>query len=310
MRPTTEGWIFLASGFAVLLAAVNTGNNLLYLVLATMLSMVALSGILSELALRGTRVQRRLDEPAFAGRVTRGRWCVSRRAGWSPGLALRLEELRGPHLELDQRAAAILLYVRAGQRQDLPAGWLFSRRGRHRLRGVRVSTTWPFGIFVKSSNLLLSEDVVVFPEPREHELVRVPGTTVGGVRTQRPQRGGDGDFLGLSEHRPGEDPRRIHWRSSARLARLVSVERSQSPRSGRVEVWVQQPGAGTRGERWMLFEEQLSRAAFALCEGARDGSEVVLHLFGHAPVVVCDRRGLYRSLEALALARLDGQEAA
>jgi len=309
VRPTTEGWIFLASGFAVLLAAVNTGNNLLYLVLATMLSMVALSGILSELALRGLRVRRRIDEPAFARRASHGRWCMSRSSGWSPGLALRLEELVGPHLELDERAVANVLCLRQGQRQDVPACWVFSRRGRHRLKGVRVSTTWPFGIFVKSSNFPLHQEVVVFPEPRDHAVVRTAGSTVGSLEELRPQRGGDGDFLGLREYQRGEDPRRVHWRTSARLGRLVAVERARSPRAGRIEVWIKHPGRGELMERRLSFEDQLSRATYALTEGVAGGSEVRLHLPDGGLCIARDPAGLYRSLGVLATAILDEEAA-
>ncbi|MBN93286.1 MAG: hypothetical protein CL928_04330 [Deltaproteobacteria bacterium] len=300
VRPTTEGWIFLVSAGAVLLAAVNTGNNLLYLVLATMLSMVALSGILSELAIRGTRVRRRLHEPAFAGRTTRGSWSVSRPTGWGPGLGLRLQELRGPHLELDERGVGMVLYLSKGQRQTVPACWSFSRRGRHRLRGVRVSTTWPFGIFVKSSDFALSQDVVVFPEPLEHALVRTPGDDRGSLEARSPQAGGDGDFLGLREHAPGEDPRRVHWRSSARLGRLVSIERAQSSVEGRIEVRVRQPGPGSQMERSQALEVELSRATFALCEGIQRGSEVRVQLPDGGWRTVSDRGGLFRVLEGLA----------
>ncbi|MBW2401796.1 MAG: DUF58 domain-containing protein, partial [Deltaproteobacteria bacterium] len=44
--------------FGVGFAALNTGNNLLYLVLSLMLAFLVLSGVMSESALRGIRVRR------------------------------------------------------------------------------------------------------------------------------------------------------------------------------------------------------------------------------------------------------------
>ena len=70
LRPTRAGWIFFLLTFGVGFAALNTGNNLLYLVLALMLSFLVLSGVLSESALRGIRVRRRLPAEIFAERPT------------------------------------------------------------------------------------------------------------------------------------------------------------------------------------------------------------------------------------------------
>ena len=67
LRPTRAGWVFFALVFGVGFAALNTGNNLLYLVLSLMLSFLVLSGVLSESALRGIQVRRRLPRQIYAG---------------------------------------------------------------------------------------------------------------------------------------------------------------------------------------------------------------------------------------------------
>ena len=67
LRPTRAGWSFFVLTFGVGFAALNTGNNLLYLVLSQMLAFLVLSGILSEAALRGIRVERELPRDIFAG---------------------------------------------------------------------------------------------------------------------------------------------------------------------------------------------------------------------------------------------------
>ena len=67
LRPTRAGWCFFLITFGVGFAALNTGNNLLYLVLSLMLAFLVLSGVLSEAALRGVRVRRRLPRELFAG---------------------------------------------------------------------------------------------------------------------------------------------------------------------------------------------------------------------------------------------------
>ena len=66
LRATRAGWCFIAIIFGVGFAALNTGNNLLYLVLALMLAFLVLSGLLSEASLRGLRVERHLPRELFA----------------------------------------------------------------------------------------------------------------------------------------------------------------------------------------------------------------------------------------------------
>ena len=72
LRPTRAGWSFFALTFGVGFAALNTGNNLLYLVLSLMLAFLVLSGVLSESALRGIALRRRAAARALRGARRRG----------------------------------------------------------------------------------------------------------------------------------------------------------------------------------------------------------------------------------------------
>ena len=67
-RLTREGRAFLFITVGVGLAAVNTGNNLLFLVLGLLLSLLLVSGVLSDLALWRLQIKRNLPTRLFAGR--------------------------------------------------------------------------------------------------------------------------------------------------------------------------------------------------------------------------------------------------
>jgi uncharacterized protein (DUF58 family) len=64
---TREGLIYLAIVLVLGVAALNTGNNLLFIVVAAMLAAVLVSGIASALVLRGLELQVGLPEHVFAG---------------------------------------------------------------------------------------------------------------------------------------------------------------------------------------------------------------------------------------------------
>ena len=80
LHATRAGWCFVVIVFGVGFAALNTGNNLLYLILSFMLSFLVLSGVFSESALRGVRIRRRLPRDGrssgstgrFRARLQRG----------------------------------------------------------------------------------------------------------------------------------------------------------------------------------------------------------------------------------------------
>src|ERR1700704_5177545 len=67
-RLTREGMIYLGAVLVVALAALNTGNNLLFMILACLLAGVLISGLLSRLVLSGVDVRLELPEHIFAGR--------------------------------------------------------------------------------------------------------------------------------------------------------------------------------------------------------------------------------------------------
>ena len=67
-RVTKEGVVYLGGVFVVAMAALNTGNNLLFMVLACLLAGILISGIISQLVLSGIEVRLVLPEHIFAGR--------------------------------------------------------------------------------------------------------------------------------------------------------------------------------------------------------------------------------------------------
>ncbi|HEX4385918.1 MAG TPA: hypothetical protein VH083_23335, partial [Myxococcales bacterium] len=64
---TRAGRWYTALTVGIGLAAINTGNNLLFLVLGLLLASIIVSGILSEQSLKGVKLERRLPPSATAG---------------------------------------------------------------------------------------------------------------------------------------------------------------------------------------------------------------------------------------------------
>jgi uncharacterized protein (DUF58 family) len=224
LKVTRTGRTYLVVTFGVGLGALNTGNNLLYLVLGLLLSMVVVSGVLSERCLRHLRVRRLGTESAFAGEPFAFRWGLTRLQGHA--FALTLAEAATP-LKGEGRVGYLPTGAEHVVRGDITA----PKRGPVQLSGVSVTTTWPLGLFAKTRVFELEGTLLVYP--RRGYACQVPGEALLGPfgDASSPQRNdGTGDVSGLRELGPNEDARRVHWRKSAAVGKLLKVEREREER--------------------------------------------------------------------------------
>jgi uncharacterized protein (DUF58 family) len=143
-------------------------------------------------------------------------------------------------------------------------------RGRQRLAGVRLTTRFPFGLFLKASRVTLNREVLVFPAVRPispESLLRLVGAGTSAVR----RRGRGHDLYNLRAYRPGDDPRLIHWRSSAKVESLLVREmEAETTEDTRLVL----SGRGDRDAA--RLEAALSEAASIAAHLARAGAGIEL----------------------------------
>ena len=254
LKVTRMGRTYLVLTVGLGLGALNTGNNLLYLVLGLLLSLMVVSGVLSERCLRDLEVRRVGSDGAFAAEPFAFRWALRRRKGHA--FALVVAEAGSPLVGAGQ-----LPHLRAGAEHVVRADLVAPRRGPLPLRGVRVTTTYPLGLFAKTRTFELPGTLLVYP--RRGFVCREPGDAQQGQVGElgNPLRAdGTGDVIGLRELDEGEDARRVHWLKSAAAGRLLSVQREREDR--RVYV-LEVPGA-LEGEPLERACEQVAAQAHQL----------------------------------------------
>ncbi|MGH7278684.1 MAG: DUF58 domain-containing protein, partial [Candidatus Rokuibacteriota bacterium] len=183
--PTREGWWCLCSTVGLGVAAINTGNNLLYLLLSMLLGLITVSGVLSERSIRGLRLAALLPEDIFAGRAAAFGVRVVNAKRRATSYSVAIEVLGGGR-------TLYLSSLLPGAARVLTWEQMFARRGRHHLPGVRITTRFPFGLFVKSGRAALATEVIVFPAvtPLSPALRRAADGT-GTATVERAGRGHD-----------------------------------------------------------------------------------------------------------------------
>lgn len=265
LRFTNEGALFLLMTLGIGVGAVNTGNNLLYLVLGLMLSLIILSGMLSDLVLLGIHARRRLPSRAIAGVPAIMEIELENTKRVLPSFSLSaVDEVEVP-AKGKQPIGAYFLKLDP-QREHLGRYVIHpEKRGLLRFARIRVSTRYPFGFFEKSRRSEQVEELVVLPR-----IVPVPdlldaiekllGNDPQPSPSRREPRSDGVDIAGLRPFREGDEARAIHWRRSASLG--ITVVRELDPNPGRdVALRIEDAFDAKDAAAAEKFERIVSRAA-------------------------------------------------
>lgn len=225
LKFTREGWYYFFFTLGVGIAALNTGNNLLFLVLGLQLTAIIVSGILSEIALQKLEVVRELPRDPAAREPFPLRYRITNRKRFWPSLTILIGEKGGPF----NGAVAPLLAVGPGETATASTRCEVPWRGRFELQEITLSTRFPFGLFEKSRDLPLPGTLWILPARIKAAERRIHGGARDGERPEG--RAGHGaEFLGLRELKPGDDRRQVHWLKSASAGRLLAIEREREQR--------------------------------------------------------------------------------
>lgn len=224
LKITRVGRTYIVVTVGVGLGALNTGNNLLYLVLGFLLSIIVLSGVLSERVISDLHVKRVMPDGAFAREPFAMRYELSRKKGRA--FAVKIAE-GNKSLE----GWAWIPTLAGGESVIARADVTAPHRGPLPLTQIELSTFFPFGLFEKKRTIDVEDLLLVWPrrgftcEPPQAD----HGMQVGELGNQR-HRDGSGDVQGLSELGELEDARRVHWKKSATAGKLLKVEREREDR--------------------------------------------------------------------------------
>jgi len=272
LRPTRAGWVFFAFTFGVGLAALNTGNNLLYMIHTLLLSFLVLSGVFSESALRGIRVRRILPAELVAERP--GQVALEITNGQTRILSFAIVVEDCVRIAGDERVVtgrAFALRVGPGEREQRSYTFLPATRGLLEFTGVRVATRFPFGLFSKAMWLDLTGEIVVFPALDPVDVRGVRGGQPREAERAGARGGASAEASGLREYARGDSLRRVHWRASLRRDELLVREPEQEQQH---EVTLR---LATRGAKpGDAFEREVRRVASEVAVHLADGRRVSL----------------------------------
>jgi len=224
-RVSREGWIYILGIFLVAIAALNTGNNLLFLILASLIAIILMSGVLSSITLSGISMRLQLPEHIFAGQPVRGLVEVHNEKLTLPSFSLRVEGVRpktSAHAAMLE-TPVYFPYIPKHDRAQQIVPMTFPRRGIYSQEAFRIVTRFPFGFLQKARRVDLKSEALVYPsvEPTRNFFEVLPGMQ-GALESLAKGRGQD--LYALRDYQPRDSSRHVHWKASARLGSLMVRE--------------------------------------------------------------------------------------
>lgn len=334
---TSEGLLFLSLVTIVGVAAWNTENNLLYLILSAMLAFIVASGTVSRWMLRDLAVKLRFPDHLYAGQPARLSVTLDNKKPLIPSCSITVEA----HAARDEGAAAAPVLTkrrRRGAKAEAPlrlahfivvpprsearqvVEQTFDRRGRYRIDGFTLVTRFPSGFFKKWRRVSAEGEIVVFPRVRPvddffHTLPMLAGSAESAAK-------GEGiDLHSLRDYRTSDHLRRIDWKASAKTRRVM-VRETLDEEDRRLMIFFDPSrppldGAEAEAEFAEKFERAVEAAASLADHFVGEGSDVGLVTptarieagrgRGHLNRILAE---LAVAVPTLAAAELDGEDAA
>lgn len=265
-------------------SAVNTGNNLLYLLVSALLGFMAVSGLLGQQNLNRLQIDMEQPDEVYAGRQTLIRIKIQNPRKRLPGFLLRLEFPDG---------GALFPIVPAGGELSRTLPLVPIKRGVQRIPPIWVSSRFPINFFIRSRRLPDRPEFLVFPTPQNCRLDIAHGDEKSGSMTDLRTLGTSGELQAISDYHGNEPLKDIHWKLSARHDDL-KVKRLSRQGEKPVVIELDSVPGGT-------LEERLGRCCYLINHLCRNQQPVGLMINGRTIAADTGRQHRLRLLRELAV---------
>jgi uncharacterized protein (DUF58 family) len=267
-RITHGGILFTFAILLVGFGAVVSANNLLFLILATMLSTLLISGLVSRLCLAALELDFLVPEHVSAGRKAPGRLFVRNQKWLLPSFSIRVEgihEAGSPVL----KSGVYFPLITGGSTQEATVEVRFPKRGAYRQNSFAFSTAFPFGFLEKSARVTLRRETIVYPsidpQPGFDDLFL---GIAGEIETH--YRGLGKDFYRIRPYEAFESARHVDWKATAHVGSLQIREFAREQEQT-VEMFLDRD-IPPELDAW--FEDAVDCCAFLVWELAHRGTAI------------------------------------
>jgi uncharacterized protein (DUF58 family) len=216
---TREGLVFIFLSLAIGAAAVNTGNNILYLIFSLMLGLIVVSGIFSRRILAGLSAKIEFPSHIFSEVSVPCYVTVNNKKTHLPSIGVRFV-LKNPSFS---PVGKYFFYIPPSEKVSGFMPIVFPRRGVHVLKEMELRTRFPFSFLIKVRRIQIDQTIRVYPR-----IYRISDDVLArfteGILHESPYRGDSAQLLHLRDYNPLDSSKRIHWKASAKTEKFFVKE--------------------------------------------------------------------------------------
>ncbi len=307
---TKVGIVYVAIVLVIGIAALNTGNNLLYIVVAAMLAAILISGFASAIVLRGLQLDVRLPEHVFAGRAMLGRIVLRNPRRWLPSFSVNVVSVEKassdrhwqwmpatfsvppgrppgkPWMQFrDYKlrrvskteappnifdGAAYYPYVPAGSEVKADLELCFDRRGCYQQKSFGLATRFPFAFLSKTRRVPLVREIIVYPRVEPADEFFEVLPMITGEFESFARGRGDDLYL-IREYMPEDSARHVDWKATAKSGSLKVREFSREDER-KLRIVFDNPGPGVVADK--AYEDAIALAASLSWHFAGQNTEI------------------------------------
>jgi uncharacterized protein (DUF58 family) len=220
---TREGIIYLGAVFILVMAAVNTGNNLLFMILACSLATILISGVISRIVLTGIELKFDLPEHIFAEQPVLAEMELRNEKQTWPSFSLLVvgETKRSTAQVLTRPVYFPYIPRQSSARQKVEL--TFPKRGVYRQDAFGIRTRFPFGFFEKTRTVNSSVEITIYPHVQPADQFYEVLPLLSGEMASY-FRGRGHELHSLRAYLPNDSARFVDWKVTAKTGRVMIRE--------------------------------------------------------------------------------------
>jgi len=294
---TREGAIYIVLIIVLGVAALNTNNNLLFIIVSAMLGAIGISGVCSWMMMREMELEISLPQHVFAKRSVVGRVTLRNHRRCTPSFSMRVLDpkkvkheaglrwqktvfgfppkrppaqqwVRVPDLALRKvspspetprifSGSVYFPFVKARSAASADLELNFPKRGRHVQEGLGLSTRFPFSFLSKTRRVAIERELVVYPSVDPTEEFFDMLPLIAG-EFEAFVRGRGYDLYRIREYLPEDSARNVDWKATAKTGALKVREFTREDER-KLRIVFDNPAAGAVSER--AYESGVRMAA-------------------------------------------------
>jgi uncharacterized protein (DUF58 family) len=322
---TRVGIVYVVIVLVIGIAALNTGNNLLYIVVAAMLAAILVSGFASALMLLDLELDVRLPEHMFAGRAMLGKIVLRNPRRWLPSFSVSVvpvqQDREGKHWQWTPttfsvppgrpagkqwmqfrdyklrrvssakalpnilEGSAYFPYVPASAELKADLELRFDRRGCYQQKTFGLATRFPFAFLTKTRHVPLTRQIIVYPRVEPADEFFEVLPMITGEFETFARGRGDDLYL-IREYMPEDSARHVDWKATAKSGSLKVREFSREDER-KLRIVFDNPRGGAVSQK--AYEDAVALAASLSWHFARENTQVsfVSQNYSGGPDVYC-----------------------